>query len=237
MKSRGLFHFKQFSIAHDRSTHKIGTDGVLLGAWVKTGNAKRILDIGTGSGVIALMLAQKSDFDTRIDAVEIDEQDVDQARENILNSPWPSKVTVHHQAIQNFFPDRKFDVIVSNPPFFVNSWLPPDEKRGKARHTNELSFDKLLSASVRLLDESGKLAVILPYQEGKSFIDLAYNAGLKLSRELSFQSRKHKPIERLLLEFQFHETPTAQEHLILHDEGENWSAGYRELTKDFYLKA
>jgi tRNA1Val (adenine37-N6)-methyltransferase len=237
MKSRGLFHFKQFSLSHERSTHKIGTDGVLLGAWVKTEDAKRILDIGTGSGVIALMLAQKSDPHTCIDAVELDEQDVAQAKENVLNSPWPSKVMIHHADIQDFSPGQKYDLIVSNPPYFVNSWLPPDEKRGKARHTQELSFDKLLNASVRLLDESGKLAVILPYQEGKVFTELASDAGLNLTRELSFRSRKHKPIERLLLEFQSTETPTSQEHLILHDDGENWSADYRELTKDFYLKA
>jgi tRNA1Val (adenine37-N6)-methyltransferase len=237
MKSQGLFHFKQFSVSHERSTHKIGTDAVLLGAWVKTGNAKRILDIGTGSGVIALMLAQKSSAGAQIDAVELDQQDVEQAKENVSNSPWPSKVIVHHTAVQDFFPERKYDLIVSNPPYFVNSWLPPDEKRGKARHTQELSFDKLLSASVRLLDESGKLAVILPYKEGQTFVELARSFGLILARQLTFQSRKHKPIERLMLEFQFQESPTSQEHLILHDDGEAWSADYRNLTKDFYLKA
>jgi tRNA1Val (adenine37-N6)-methyltransferase len=237
MKSRGLFHFKQFSLSHERSTHKVGTDGVLLGAWVKTDGAKNILDIGTGSGVIALMLAQKSDAAAIIDAVEIDPEDVKQAVENVSQSPWPEKVIIHHTAIQEFEAEKKYDLIVSNPPYFINSWLPPDEKRSKARHTHELSFSELIGSSKKMLSSSGTLNVILPYQEGLEFRALAQKSGFCLKRELSFRSRAHKPIERLLMAFGFSALPFTSENLVLYDEGENWSSAYKELTKDFYLKA
>src|SRR5690349_15209367 len=110
------FHFKQFSVRHDNATMKVGTDGVLLGAWADPGEAKYILDIGTGSGIIALMLAQRTNEDVIIDAVEVEATDAAQAAENISNSPWPAKVLVHHTAIQNFNSERKYDLIVSNPP-------------------------------------------------------------------------------------------------------------------------
>lgn len=235
MKRSADFHFKQFSISHDRSTHKIGTDGVLLGAWVAVKNVSRILDIGTGTGVIALMLAQRSDPLTKIDAVEIEEADAAQARENVARSPWPEKVNVIHSSIQRFSPGHQYDLITSNPPYFINSWRPPEKRRSQARHTHELSFEELLQSSLRLLKEDGRLAVILPYQEGLHFIDLAKSSQLYPVRQLTFRSRANKPIERLLLEFTKKSGDLLSDELILHDKGNEWSEEYCALTRDFYL--
>jgi tRNA1Val (adenine37-N6)-methyltransferase len=148
MRRKGLFQFKQFSVAHDRSTHKIGTDGVLLGAWADVSNVQYILDVGTGTGVIALMMAQRTAGSVLIDAVEIEKEDSEQALQNVLQSPWASRIGVHHTAIQNFSPSRQYDLVISNPPYFVNSWKPPEKKRSQARHTHELSFDELLTAAL-----------------------------------------------------------------------------------------
>jgi tRNA1Val (adenine37-N6)-methyltransferase len=237
MKRREDFHFKQFSIAHDRSTHKIGTDGVLLGAWVGLENAMRILDIGTGTGVIALMIAQRTSEDVTIDAIEIDEEDAVQAMQNVKRSPWPEKVKVIHSSVQKFTPPNKYDLIVSNPPYFLNSWLPPDGKRSQARHTHELSFEELLHFASQWLTDDGTLAVILPYQEGLQFMALAQNYNLYPCKQLHFRSRQNKPVERLLTELKKHKQELIMEELVLHGEGEQWSDEYRKLTRDFYLKA
>jgi tRNA1Val (adenine37-N6)-methyltransferase len=237
MKTRGDFHFKQFSISHDRSTHKVGTDGVLLGAWVNVDDVKTILDIGTGSGVIALMLAQRTPPEVKIDAIEMQEDDATQARENVNKSPWPNKVNVVHTAIQNFYPERQFDLIVSNPPYFINSWLPPDENRGKARHSTTLTFSDILDAVRRLLNSTGRFAVVLPFTEGKEFVRLAGALGFYATRKLTFQSRKNKPIERLLLEFARTEGEVKTEEVFLYKSDEQWTDEYKALTRDFYLKA
>lgn len=237
MKTRGDFHFKKFSISHDRSTHKIGTDGVLLGAWVEIDSAKAILDIGTGSGVIALMLAQRTDTDVRIDAVELQADDVAQARENVLKSPWPTKVSVTHSSIQDFHPQTQFDLIVSNPPYFVNSWLPPDQNRSRARHANELSFIELWDAVSRLLKHNGRFAVVLPFTEGNEFIRLGEAANFYPVRKMTFQSRSNKPIERLLIEFSKIRSEVKSEELLLYKVNEEWTEEYKSLTRDFYLKS
>jgi tRNA1Val (adenine37-N6)-methyltransferase len=237
MKTRGDFHFKQFSISHDRSTHKVGTDGVLLGAWVNVDGASRILDIGTGSGVVAIMLAQRTSPSAKIDAVEIQESDAKQAEANVKNSPWSEKVSVIHSAIQDFKPDHQYDLIVSNPPFFINSWLPPDQSRSKARHSHELSFPDLVANISQLLVPEGKFSVILPFTEGRQFIRLAEGLGFFLSRKMSFRSRQDKPIERLLIEFSRTAGDVKEEELVLYVKNEEWTEEYRALTRDFYLKA
>jgi tRNA1Val (adenine37-N6)-methyltransferase len=237
MKRREDFQFKKFRVAHDRSTHKIGTDGVLLGAWVNTQDAHTILDIGTGTGVIALMLAQRTPERTRVDAVEMEKEDAAQAMENVVQSPWPQKINVFHSSIQKFTPAHLYDLIVSNPPYFINSWLPPDDKRSHARHTIELSFEELLQFASRWLKEDGRLSVILPYQEGLQFIDLAGNYDLRTGRELLFRSRHSKPVERILIELSKQAIKTIPEELVLYRDGEEWSEEYKKLTRDFYLNA
>jgi tRNA1Val (adenine37-N6)-methyltransferase len=235
-KSGKHFHFKKFSVAHDRSTMKVGTDGVLLGAWTDVSGATRLLDVGTGSGVIALILAQRSGEEAHVDALEIEQADAEQAQENVQASPWPHKVSVFHRALQNFESAESYDRIVSNPPYFIQSYLPPDEGRKHARHNLSLNFDDLLSGVVRLLKRNGKFSVILPITEGIKFIDLAAAQGFYVSRRCNFRSRKEKPLERILLEFGFYQSAQVrEEELLLYENGEVWSPAYQALTRDLYL--
>ena len=230
------FKFKQFNVHHDRCSMKVGTDGVLLGAWVNVSGCKNILDVGTGSGVIALMLAQRTSAYTKIEAVEIEEEDAAQAKENVAQSSWSEKIKVTNQSLQNFISNKTFDLIVSNPPYFINSKLSPSVKRSQARHTGSLSYVELISSAIKLLNPSGKLAVILPFEEGKQFESLANKNNLHIARQLAFYSRQGKPQERWLFEFAFESTAITTENLILHAASEEWSDDYKLLMKDFYLK-
>jgi tRNA1Val (adenine37-N6)-methyltransferase len=231
-----VFRFKQFSIEDSNCAMKVGTDAVLLGAWVNLKGVKRILDIGTGCGIIALMLAQRTEEDVNIEGIEIEEQSAKQAEENLLETRWCNRVLMHHYPLQTFRSPFKYDLIVSNPPYFNNSQRPPAMHRAKARHTDSLSYKELLHHSERLLKKKGRLAVILPFEEGKLFVSLAKEVGLYVSRQLSFYSRKEKPQERWLFEFSFESKKVKEETLVLHGKGESWSEDYKELTKEFYLK-
>lgn len=231
------FHFKQFIVAHDSSTHKVGTDAVLLGGWVNIHESdKFFLDIGTGSGVIALMLAQRAKSGVHIDAIEIHEKDANQATRNVANSPWPEKITVHHTAAQAFVPGKRYDLIVSNPPYFEKSLLPPDRQRSTARHTHALSFSDLLNCVSRLMSPQGKFSTILPSIEALRFKDMAEGIGLFVTRHTNFRSRDHKPIERILLEFSRTQDTVEKTDLTLYADGDTWTEGYRKLTNDFYVR-
>jgi len=236
MKRKTHFHFKQFSLQHDRCSMKVGTDAVLLGSWANVKTAKSILDIGTGSGIIALMVAQRTSSDTKIDAVEIEKQDAKQALENILNSPWPDKISIHHLPVQEFLPPKRYDVIISNPPYFNNSHEPPDKRRHQTRHTISLSYEALISSSERLLNRDGKFNIILPYTEGLQFITRALQKKLFCTRKYSFRTRSEKPIERWLLDFSTQEQYLEVGEIVLYKEGLTWSDSYVCLTRDFYLK-
>lgn len=236
MKSKTHFHFKRFSVSHLGSAMKVGTDAVLLGAWVNIDRAIHILDIGTGNGTIALILAQRSDEHSKIDAVEIADDESVQARENFKNSPWPHKIHLQHSAIQDYFPPVKYDLIVSNPPFFNNSLIPPRSERSRARHTLKLTYRELISSARRLLTEGGKFNVILPFAEGLQFISQAEREMLFCSRQYSFKTRPEKAIERWLLEFcRSKSTPDTGE-ILLYQKEHIWDESYVNLTKDFYLK-
>lgn len=215
---------------------KVGTDAVLLGAWTNVASAKTILEVGTGSGVISLILAQRTIPSVKIHAIEIEQDDAEQAEENIRQSPWSEKIKIHHQAFQSFFSANVFDLIVSNPPYFVNSQLPPSGKRSQARHTNSLSYAELIKGAIQLLGPSGRLAVVLPTEEGKYFQSLARENNFHVTRQLAFFSRQGKPQERWLIEFSLRATELISETLILHGKGEEWSDDYKKLTKDFYLR-
>lgn len=230
------FRFKQFTVAHDRSTHKVGTDGVLLGSWVNVKETDNyLLDIGTGSGLIALMLAQRTGSTVHIDALEINADDANQARENVARSPWPERISVHVTAAQHFKSENRYDLIVSNPPYFRKSLRPPDEKRTIARHTLDLSFEDLLFTVTRLLSSGGRFGVVLPYSEAMHFITLAEHSGLYPLRITSFRTRIHKPIERMLMEFSRVKDACAKSEIVLYTKGDQWSDEYRALTFDFYL--
>jgi tRNA1Val (adenine37-N6)-methyltransferase len=233
-----MFRFKQFAIEDKDCAHKVGTDGTLLGAWTNIHQKKKILDVGTGSGLIALMLAQRTSGDVKIKAIDVSENDVNQARQNFLQSPWSDKLEVIHNSLQNYEGIKDgFDLIVSNPPYFQNSFKPPKEERVVPRHTTLLSFEDLITHAYRLSTTQARLSVILPYTEGKMFCELAEKKGWYLIRLTAFKSRAFKPAERLLMEFEKTSSKgIEQDELVLYEKDEVWSLHYQMLTKDFYLR-
>ena len=231
-----MFKFKQFSVRDDQSTMKVGTDAVLLGAWVDVGKAKTILDIGTGSGVIALMMAQRAGSSAHIDAIEPDHVSAQQASGNFKSSPWAAKISVHNTTIQEYH-HAPHDLIVSNPPFFSKSLLPPSAGRQNARHAETLSFDDLLTSIKRLLAPEGRFAVVLPFAEGNVFLETAGRYEFKCHRTMAFYTRAGKPQERWLMEFSAKGKTQVKDAgtVILYGDGDKWSEDYRHLTGDYYL--
>jgi tRNA1Val (adenine37-N6)-methyltransferase len=213
---------------------KVGTDAVLLGAWATTPGATSILDVGTGSGVIALMLAQRTARDVIIDGIEPAAVDFAQAVENVAMSNWPVRINMVNTTIQNYFPDKKYDLIVSNPPFFINSLQPPSVSRTMARHTASLSHSDLLHNVQRLLSRNGRFSVVLPTTEGCQFLSLATERGFFCLRQLAFFSRSTKEQERWLFEFGRLPAEKISETLLLYEENNVWTEGYKRLTSDFY---
>ena len=213
---------------------KVGTDGVLLGAWAACDGAKRILDIGTGTGLIALMLAQRN-AEAEVQAVEIDETATRRARSNFDLSPWAERLTVENCAVQEFAPAEKFDLIVSNPPYFVDSLLPPDAKRSTARHTHDLSFEELDKAVCRLLADEGRFALILPTAEFDRYLAITQ---LHLVRRCDMHPTTGAATKRVMAEFAKHEVADAKHETITieQDKRGDYTVEYRALTKDFYLK-
>jgi tRNA1Val (adenine37-N6)-methyltransferase len=233
--TKDIFHFKKFSVKHDRCTHKVGTDGVLLGAWADTQHVNRALDVGTGSGVIALMLAQRTVPQARIDAIDISATDCEQATENINASPWPEKIRIIHEAIQTF-ESEPYDLLVTNPPYFIDSTKPPAEERTRARHTESLPPDELLFHSKRLLAPHGKLCIVLPPVETHNLLTLALQQGWYCIRLCEFRTRSNKPIERVLIQLQQQKQELVKESLMLYERYDEWTVAYKNLTRDFYLK-
>ena len=228
------FRFKQFAVEQDDVAMKVGTDGVLLGAWADCEGAKRILDIGTGTGVIALMMAQRN-VEAKVQAVEIDETASKRARSNFDLSPWAERLEVECCAVQVFAPSEKFDLIISNPPYFVDSLLPPDAKRSTARHTHDLSFEELDKAVCRLLAEDGRFALILPTTEFDKYLAITQ---LYLCRRCDVHPTVGSPTKRVMAEFAKQKVDTvALENITIEQERRgDYTEEYRTLTKDFYLK-
>jgi tRNA1Val (adenine37-N6)-methyltransferase len=229
------FRFKQFAIRQENSAMKVGTDGVLLGAWANIGEAKRILDVGTGTGLIALMMAQRSN--AIVDAVEIDEPSANQAKENVKNSRWSDRVTVYQEAFQDFAKKstQKYDLIVSNPPYFIQSLKSPEVARAVARHTDLLPYSDLLDGISNLLAKGGRFAGIFPYVEGNVFVAEASVYGLYCNKRVSVLGKTQGAIKRIMLEFSQERLPLVQERLAIRDIDSEYSAEYINLTKDFYL--
>ena len=216
---------------------KVNTDGVLLGAWIKANNASSILDIGTGTGVVALMLAQRN-ASAKISAVEINEAAAVQAQENIDNSPWRDRILLFCQSFQNYAKqtNERYDLIVSNPPYFVDALLPPSDVRKQARHANDLSHEDLLFGVKKLLLPNGIFAVILPVVEGLNFIQLAENNQLFCVRKTTVYGIRHKSPKRLLLEFSTNKIPLFEDELCIRESGsDEFSEAYKVLTSEFYL--
>lgn len=229
------FAFKQFKVQQNNAAMKVSTDGILLGAWANIHDASSLLDIGTGTGLLALMCKQRNQS-LEIDAVEIDAQAVGDARANILNSPW-SDITVHQSAIQDFSSETKFDVVISNPPYFNHSLQSPDSARTKARHTEGLSFSELLSAYIRVSHSHSKLMVILPCVEADMFTEHANMMGLHLHSVCNVQMTPTKPASRRLLEFSLISTETrCVSSLCVRNSDNTYTTEYIALCRGFYLK-
>lgn len=234
----GNFRFKRFEVSHDGPAMKVGTDGVLLGAWctVAEGTA-RALDIGTGTGVIALMLAQRGEgWGMSVDAAEVEAGVAAQARRNFETSPWSDRMRVHNVAVQELAGEAGYELIVSNPPYFDESLLPPDPARMAARHTKLLTHAELAAAAARLLAPEGVLAVVLPYVHAENFIALAGAGGLNLSRRTDVCTTPGAIPKRALLEFRCTPAGACRETLVVQVAHETYTDHYRALTKDFYLK-
>lgn len=227
-----VFYFTQFSIRHDRCSHKVGTDSVLLGAWMNCANAGLALDIGCGSGLLSLMIAQQCEG--LIDGVEIDKECSVQATKNAARSKWKSRIHIHNQSIQDFNPGKKYDLIVTNPPYFINALHPPDLRRQASRHTELLPPDDLIASALLLLAARGKFNLVLPPAEAHRFIEIAKVSQLHCSRKWTFRSRGSKPVERYLLEMQFRETEVEYGEIILYEKADTWTEDYRLLVQPFY---
>lgn len=218
---------------------KVGTDGVLLGAWSPITTAQRILDIGTGSGLIALMCAQRNPS-AHITGIEPHLPSYDQARDNAAQSPWAQRLTLLHTDLQSH-QAPPYDAIVTNPPYFLAGTIAPDAARHQARHAAGLSPQALLDGILRLLAPAGTLALILPTAEGEAFRGMVTDHGLALTHCTTVQGRAHKPVERLLMAFRRIDAsapPPRCIHasLVIETDGRNlWTPEYRALTRDFYL--
>ncbi len=232
------FVFKEFSVKQDRCAMKIGTDGVLLGAWAPINkNTFSILDIGTGTGVVALMLAQRSNAET-IEAVEIDDNAFEQAAENFENSPWGDRLFCYHAGFNEFVEeiDDEYDLIISNPPFYKEEFKSNDSKRNLARFSDALPFEHLLYGTSKLLDNNGKACFIIPYSEEIEFIAIAKKMKLFANKITRVKGTAKSEIKRSLLEFSFHKNGTIYNELIIEIERHSYTKEYIELTKEFYLK-
>lgn len=230
--SVSTFRFKHFEVAHDKSTMKVGTDGVLLGAWLDTTNVKRILDIGTGCGLIALIAAQRSQ--AFVTGVEIDEASAIQAKENATKSPFASKVEIVQADILHFT-DAPFDLIVSNPPFFKKSLTCPNPIRSNARHATHLTFEKLIQKAASLLSPDGRFAVILPCDVCTEFEHLCYENKLYPSRFCAVSTVQGRSPKRLLMEYSFHRIQTEHRSIFLSNRDGSRSEALKIATSDLYL--
>lgn len=230
-----FFSFKQFTIRHDRCAMKVGTDGVLLGAWTDIRQARHILDIGTGTGLIALMLAQRQSEAT-VTAIDIDAEAVSQAQENIQESPWKERVTAVWQDIKRYRPQTLFDTIVSNPPYFIDSLKCPDNQRNTARHTDTLDMHALLYQVSQLLTTDGHFSIVLPFEQTDALVKTAERVGLYPSRHTAVITRPGLAPKRTLMEFARKKEAFQTDELVIELERHIYSEEYIALTKDFYLK-
>lgn len=231
------FDFKKFRVHHDKCAMKVGTDGVLLGAWAQAANARTILDIGTGCGLIALMMAQRFE-NAQITAIEIDQEAALQAQNNFDNSPFCGRIKSFCVDLRKFpTPPQRFDCVVSNPPFFTESLLPPSERRSLARNTDGLPFECLIDEAKRLMAPHATFHVIIPYQAAHTFLSLCAERSLSLLERLDIQTNLNKPPKRSLLRLINNVTATVPLYKTIPLMGEDHqrSLEYQHLTRDFYL--
>jgi tRNA1Val (adenine37-N6)-methyltransferase len=235
--ANNYFRFKQFTIHQEHAAFKITTDSVLLGAWAALDGVRNILDIGTGTGILALMAAQRSDAD--IVAIEPDRASFMQAGLNITGSPWYHRIILANCTLQDYNPDDTilFDAIITNPPFFVNSLPNPDRKKAVARHSLTLSHDELIAHANRLLAPGGALHLVLPVSEAERFIGMAQKHGLYCRERLNVKPAPSQPPVRILMTLGRQNNEPDENTIVIESGGRHhYSDEYVSLTKDFYLK-
>jgi tRNA1Val (adenine37-N6)-methyltransferase len=236
--SSNPFHFKQFTINQDQCAMKIGTDAVLLGAWANLEHhPNSVLDIGAGTGVISLMLSQRSNEET-IDAIEIDENAYKQCVGNFENSPWSDRLFCYHASLEEFTDeiDYKYDLIISNPPFYSDTFKSENKQRDLARFNDAMPFHHLVESVSKLLSDEGTFSVIIPFKEEENFIELASNVNLFPNRITRVKGSPTSEIKRSLMEFSFNKNGLRINELIIEVERHQYTQDYINLTEDFYLK-
>lgn len=238
-----VFHFRHFDLVQDKSSHKMGMDAMVLGSWVQPGDAMNILDIGTGTGVLALMMAQRSE--AIVDALEIDPEATKEAAYNFEKSPWPHRLTCHHTSLQEYAlnPTIHYDLIVCNPPYFDpintdkgNNRQIPGPERSLARFTASLGFEELLDGVSKLMVSYGRFFVVLPSETAANFILLAEKHGLFLSERLDIRSFALSEPVRAVLGFTREGGKVAAESLTIYKDDKSWTEEYAQLTVDFHSK-
>lgn len=225
------FKFKQFEIQQSKNVFRVGTDGVLLGSLANINNASKVLEVGTGTGLISLMLAQRNSYAEFL-GIDINEEAVNLTRSNFENSPFQVRLKNSHQDFKNFESDENFDLIVSNPPYFEES---DSEKDKLARQTVELNFLQLISKSSKLLSENGILSVIIPSEVGSDFTKIANENQLFLIRQINIKGIENSKVKRLVLEFSLAEKKSEESEFIIEKSPRQYSDQYLELTKEFHV--
>ncbi|MDA7706152.1 MAG: methyltransferase [Flavobacteriaceae bacterium] len=232
------FRFKQFSVAQDQCAMKIGTDAVLLGAWTGLDSQPNsILDIGAGTGILALIMAQRSTAEL-IDALEIDADAYEQCVENFENSDWGDRLFCYHASLDEFTEEieDQYDLIISNPPFYTDTFKTENEVRNQARFEDAMPFNELLKSVSQLLSPTGHFNVVIPFSEETSFIELAAKEGLYPSKILTIRGQKSSPLKRSMICFTFKKQAIETRELVIEIARHQYTKEYTSLTKDFYLK-
>ncbi len=230
------FHFKQFSLFHHQSTMKVGTDAVLLSAWADVNNADSILDVGTGSGIIAMIMAARSK--ARVDAVEIDPASCHEAEENFARSPFNNRLKLFRQDFTTFASktNLRYDLIISNPPFFINDMKSENLQKNNARHTDTLSYKDLCQGTAHLLSSNSRFCVVLPYTESKYFIDIALQNNLFLAKKMLIFPKPCSRPNRVNMEFVKNKPGnTEEEKFIIRNENGNFTQQYVDLLSNYYI--
>lgn len=233
--ANNYFSFKQFTIYQDKSAFKVGTDGVLLGAYADLNGVTNILDIGSGTGLLSIMLAQRCE--AMITAIEPDHDSFIQSCENVNLVKWQKRIKIVNSDLQNFNSDNeRFDLIVTNPPYFCDSLKSPDPRKSAARHNDSLTTVEILTGVKRLLKDDGRLQLILPYVEGNVFIADASRYGFYCNNILKIRPLPESEIRRLILTFTRTKKIPVEKFLTIEHGRHQFTDDYINLTKDFYLK-
>ncbi|AWL11000.1 tRNA(1)(Val) (adenine(37)-N(6))-methyltransferase [Saliniradius amylolyticus] len=229
------FQFKQFHVAHDRCAMKVGTDSIALGSWVRVGSARRILDVGCGSGLLALMLAQKASAGAFIEGIDIDLPAIAQARDNGAASPWSQQIAFYQSPVQSWRPTKSYDLIVTNPPYFP-AGQSFEARRQQARHQGSLNLSELMASVAQLLARDGTFWVVLPHTQQSELAQAAKDWRLCCYQQLRLRAQPHKPVSLVASAWGWQDTPFSSKTLVIRDNDNQYTAAFRRLCRHYYLK-